>query len=1665
MSKTVVLVVARCFVMVALLPCFMFSIASAQLNENCTVTVLNRTVNVKPDGSWQLNNVPSNMGRVRVRVTCVEDGKTVSGQSEYVTIQTNGNISVEEMFFNNSYEQVPTSLTINSEKSVLSAIGETTRISVLAMYPDGSTKDVTLGGQGTAYTVSNQAIATVNSNGLVTAISSGNIIISASNEMVLSSIFLSVQLSGDSDGDGLPDDFELTNGLNPNNPVDSLEDMDEDGLTNLEEFDLGTGMNNADTDGDGISDGEEIVAGDDGYVTNPLLGDSDGDGIWDGLEVSSASDPNDAGSFDLAATLDFIKVTPSNFALTFNTIMGESTKQLTVTGTFTDGNTIDLTPTGIGTNYSSSDLVVANFGVTAGLVYAGTDGTAVITVTNNGFSDTAVFTVETFSPTPLSYVDISGFANNVDVGGDYAYVAAGSTGLQVVDVSDRVNPAVVASEDTLGNANDVKVDGALAYIADGVSGLQIMDISNPLDPVTVGSVDTPGDAYDVAVSGIYAYVADGNAGLQIINVSVSNNPVIEGTVVTSNIAKGVDIDPEGNLAVVADGSAGVQVIDITTPSNAGIIGTVDTNGNARDVVLRNSIAYVSDYTGGLKAVNISNPTTPTIAKSVEGNYLMDAALFDSLVFGADVLSFNAVPAYNISIPDDPVFTAIINFAQFRDDDGTGTDADSRYLYLTTSNGIMENGSSGDTRLYIGQYRMVQDIAGVPPTVSITSPLAGIDVIEGAKIQVASDAADDVQVASVSFIIDGNVVFTDTSAPYEFDYTVPLGISGVTISATALDLANNAGASPDLFVTVIPDPLTTILGSLVDINGGPMGGVTVTTVNNLSTTSLPDGTFSISDVPTVQGNIQVTASTNISGWPYRGNSPSIPAVPGGMTDAGVIIIERDVVSITVDTTIVTGNRSMDFKALTVDGANLTVEGPHTFYSITLLNNAKLTHPDTTTTEEYSLDITVSDTLTIDSDSTIDVSGKGYLGGYNGPGNYSYYGRTLGNTTTGGSYVRSGGSYGGLGGQTGSDSVNGVYGSFYNPNELGSGGGGNSYTNGGYGGNGGGLVRITAAEIVLNGNGSIKSNGGDGEDSDWNGGGSGGGIYINVGTIRGDGSGTIAANGGKATRSYSSTNGGGGGRIAVYYDDIAGFDINSITAYGGLGSSNDGGAGTIYLKDVVNKKEQLIGNNSNNTGKPTPLVSEDGNGFTFDDLIIGGGSISIDKLIVNKLTLDAGDSCMGELVVNNVVVGDGALIFAEVMTVVNNLTVDNGELSVVDLSVGNNVTLQNNGILTHEAATMTQAYSSTIGVGGTLAIDSGSTIDVSCKGYLGGYNGSGNYSYYGRTLGNTTTGGSYVRSGGSYGGLGGQTGTDNVNGVYGSFYNPNELGSGGGGNSYTNGGYGGNGGGLVRITAAEIVLNGNGSIKSNGGDGEDSDWNGGGSGGGIYINVGTIRGDGSGTIAANGGKATRSYSSTNGGGGGRIAVYYDDIAGFDINSITAYGGLGSSNDGGAGTIYLKASIQTYGDLIVDNNGSTSLVYSTPLVSVGTGLSSDLTANTLTDSTRKWNVDGLIGIFLNPNTSQETTPATVFRILSNDVTSITVENTLNNLTDVTISGNSYIGEHYFDNLTIINGARVETLDRISFSYILITSGGEIQADNYYQIGKAETSLKDKLAKYQKK
>ena len=98
----------------------------------------------------------------------------------------------------------------------------------------------------------------------------------------------------DTDGDGLSDFIELyslvleplNTDTDGNGVLDCDEDLDGDGLTNIEETAIGTNVIYIDTDGDSLSDYDETNV----YNTNPLKEDTDEDGVSDAKEIEIGTD-------------------------------------------------------------------------------------------------------------------------------------------------------------------------------------------------------------------------------------------------------------------------------------------------------------------------------------------------------------------------------------------------------------------------------------------------------------------------------------------------------------------------------------------------------------------------------------------------------------------------------------------------------------------------------------------------------------------------------------------------------------------------------------------------------------------------------------------------------------------------------------------------------------------------------------------------------------------------------------------------------------------------------------------------------------------------------------------------------------------------------------------------------------------------------------------------------------------------------------------------------------------------------------------------------------------------------------------------------------------------------------------------------------------------------
>ena len=98
----------------------------------------------------------------------------------------------------------------------------------------------------------------------------------------------------DSDGGGVSDIGEYVAGTVLSDASDDdTTDTDGDGLTDVDEAFYGTNAALVDTDGDTLSDYDEVVT----QGTDPTLADTDGDGWNDDVELTEGTDPTDPGDF------------------------------------------------------------------------------------------------------------------------------------------------------------------------------------------------------------------------------------------------------------------------------------------------------------------------------------------------------------------------------------------------------------------------------------------------------------------------------------------------------------------------------------------------------------------------------------------------------------------------------------------------------------------------------------------------------------------------------------------------------------------------------------------------------------------------------------------------------------------------------------------------------------------------------------------------------------------------------------------------------------------------------------------------------------------------------------------------------------------------------------------------------------------------------------------------------------------------------------------------------------------------------------------------------------------------------------------------------------------------------------------------------------------------
>jgi len=249
------------------------------------------------------------------------------------------------------------------------------------------------------------------------------------------------------------------------------------------------------------------------------------------------------------------------------------------------------------------------------------------------------------------------YVSSVFVDGDYAYIAC-LRELIILDIKDIYKPDFCSSIDISGRIEDVYVYNEKAYLVDNTSGLRIVDISNKGKLQVIGETSIQGNPCSVHVKDNYAYLLDSIYGLSIINIQ---HPVYYQLLSSVNsIGDIYKLSIDNDMAYVLSAEKGLNVIDISNPKKPVIKSIL----SLRQTIF-NNIEYLDQYVYAvcenlLYIINVTNPENPIIKSELHlGSYTANCiAVKDSRLYVP--YEHSGINVYDISDKSSPQLIDFIN---------------------------------------------------------------------------------------------------------------------------------------------------------------------------------------------------------------------------------------------------------------------------------------------------------------------------------------------------------------------------------------------------------------------------------------------------------------------------------------------------------------------------------------------------------------------------------------------------------------------------------------------------------------------------------------------------------------------------------------------------------------------------------------------------------------------------------------------------------------------------------------------------------------------------------------------------------------------------------------------------------------------------------------------
>jgi len=255
------------------------------------------------------------------------------------------------------------------------------------------------------------------------------------------------------------------------------------------------------------------------------------------------------------------------------------------------------------------------------------------------------------SPSKAGEFSMGGYATGVWVEDDHVFLCNLLDGLNVLDISDIVNPTFISNYNDGYGAYEVCVRDDVIYLAASFDGFRMVNWSTPasLQEIYQDSA-LMDDTRGVTVDGDCAYVSDQSYGLYVFNVSDPQAVVEIDHYQGDGACHNLVVD--GEFLYLANGFDGFYIINITDPTNVNKVSEFTyTECYPFDLCVKDNITYIADMNKGLVIVNVTDKDTPVKIAGITGLYCNGICINESRLYVAAGRS--GVMVYDITVPSNP----------------------------------------------------------------------------------------------------------------------------------------------------------------------------------------------------------------------------------------------------------------------------------------------------------------------------------------------------------------------------------------------------------------------------------------------------------------------------------------------------------------------------------------------------------------------------------------------------------------------------------------------------------------------------------------------------------------------------------------------------------------------------------------------------------------------------------------------------------------------------------------------------------------------------------------------------------------------------------------------------------------------------------------------------